>query len=111
MKIRNAVGLAALALLVGCDEDTPPTAAPDPVQATGNAIAFGIWGPTGTDTCPASVHDQYSTVGPDGLRYLDPEHLEAMGAFAPDTGPVNVSPNRLENQVLVQYYARAWEHL
>lgn len=45
------------------------TAAREPVPAVGDAIAFGIWAPTGTDTCPASVHDEYVTVGPDGLRY------------------------------------------
>ena len=67
---RRDVALVAFALvsLAACEEDSV-TAAPDPIPATGNSIAFGIWGPSGTDTCPASVHDGYQTVGPDGLRY------------------------------------------
>lgn len=58
---------AAVALLTACDTDDGfRTEVPDVV---GDAIAFGIWSPSGTDTCSAEVHDQYSTIGPDGYRY------------------------------------------
>jgi hypothetical protein len=30
---------------------------------------MGLWQPGPRDTCPASLHDRYSVVGPDGLRY------------------------------------------
>jgi hypothetical protein len=64
--------------ITGCT-DADPTAADLPVQATGDAVSFGIWSPAGTDTCSPGIHDQHSTVGPDGLRYptwhpaVDPE--------------------------------------
>jgi hypothetical protein len=35
----------------------------------GDAVAFGIWSPSGTDSCTSAIHDQYSTIGPDGYRY------------------------------------------
>ncbi len=63
--------LAASALVVGCDTDDalPGFLGPEVPDIVGDAVAFGIWSPTGPDTCPASVHDQYFAVGPDGLRY------------------------------------------
>ena len=33
------------------------------------ASRYGLWVPSGTDTCTPAIHDSYSTVGPDGLRY------------------------------------------
>ena len=38
-------------------------------QAVGDAMALGLWSPSGPDTCSAEIHDGYQTVGPDGLRY------------------------------------------
>jgi hypothetical protein len=58
----------ALIALAAC-ESTDPMTTEAPVQATGDAIAFGIWSPSGPDTCTPAIHDQYATVGPDGLRY------------------------------------------
>lgn len=64
--IRAAL-LGAALFLVGCDTDDGfRTEVPDVV---GDAVAFGIWTPSGTDTCSKAVHDQYSTIGPDGYRY------------------------------------------
>ncbi|MCE9603223.1 MAG: hypothetical protein K8S21_13550 [Gemmatimonadetes bacterium] len=40
-----------------------------PVTEIGNSIAYGLWSPSGTDTCSKALHDSYSVVGPDGLRY------------------------------------------
>ena len=59
--------LVLVAVAVSCDvDDGMVPAVPDVV---GEAVAFGVWAPSGTDTCSAAVHDRYSTVGPDGLRY------------------------------------------
>jgi len=58
---------ATLLFAAACDSDDPfLTEIPEVV---GDAVAFGIWSPTGSDTCSAAVHDQYSTIGPDGYRY------------------------------------------
>jgi hypothetical protein len=63
MHMTAAVALA----LAACDTDDPLLSeVPDVV---GDAVAFGIWSPAGPDTCSPAVHDQYWTVGPDGLRY------------------------------------------
>ncbi len=61
--------MVAVAAAAACDDSDPVRLADVPQVAIGDAIAFGIWSPTGTDTCPASVHDQYSVIGPDSLRY------------------------------------------
>src|SRR5688572_18041237 len=55
----------ALLLLTSCESTTSP----EPIVALGDAVAFGIWTPAGTDTCSKAIHDSYSTVGPDQLRY------------------------------------------
>ena len=34
-------------------------------QAVGDAMALGLWAPSGPDTCSAEIHDGYHTVGPD----------------------------------------------
>jgi spermidine synthase len=44
-----------------------------------------------------------------GLRYLDDDSLRALFLFSPDMGPVPVEPNRLNNQLLVQYYEQDWD--
>jgi hypothetical protein len=33
------------------------------------ASSTRAWVPAAADTCPAAVHDRYSVIGPDGLRY------------------------------------------
>jgi spermidine synthase len=43
-----------------------------------------------------------------GLRYLDDESLRALFLFSPDMGPLPVETNRLNNQMLVQYYEQDW---
>jgi hypothetical protein len=65
--LRSMALCGGLAILAGCDSDdivrfeTP--------EIVGDAVAFGVWAPSGSDTCTAAVHDQYYAVGPDGLRY------------------------------------------
>jgi hypothetical protein len=72
-----AFTLSVLWLLLACGEDTPT--APETLVALGDGTAFGIWTPSGTDTCSKEIHDRYSTVAPDQLRYptwhppVDPE--------------------------------------
>lgn len=44
-----------------------------------------------------------------GLRYLDDDSLRALFLFSPDMGRVPVEPNRLNNQLLVQYYDQDWD--
>ena len=59
--------LTILPLLYACEAvDVVESEVP---VVVGDAIAFGIWAPSGTDTCTPEIHDQYATVGPDGLRY------------------------------------------
>jgi hypothetical protein len=69
MRRRLGVNAAIVPLLIlhaaGCESD--PLASP--AQAIGPARAFGIWAPSGTDTCSKDVHDRYATVGPDGYLY------------------------------------------
>jgi hypothetical protein len=48
---------AAVALAPAADASRP------------HAVAFGKWQPGAGDTCPASLHDSYSVVGPDGRLY------------------------------------------
>ncbi len=45
---------------------------------------------------------------PEGLRYLSDEMLPTLFVFPPDMARVDVDVNRLNNQVLVQYYDREW---
>jgi hypothetical protein len=40
----------------------------EPIEV-GEAMALGLWSPSGPDTCSTEIHDSYSVVGPDGLRY------------------------------------------
>lgn len=57
----------ALWVMASCDASDPLRV--DVSEAIGDAIAFAIWTPGLGDTCTAAIHDQYSTVGLDGLRY------------------------------------------
>lgn len=43
-----------------------------------------------------------------GLRYLNPESLQAMFVFPPDMSRTEAEPNRLDNQALVRYYESEW---
>jgi spermidine synthase len=67
--------------------------------------SFGEWG-----FVLASKHELAAPthVTLPGLRYLDDESLRALFLFAPDMAPLEVEPNRLNNQLLVQYYEQDW---
>ncbi|MSQ72699.1 MAG: polyamine aminopropyltransferase [Betaproteobacteria bacterium] len=45
---------------------------------------------------------------PAGLRFLTPEVLPGLFVFSPDMARVPVEPNRLDTQILTQYYERGW---
>ncbi len=46
------------------------------------------------------------TIG--GLRFLDDSLLPTLFVFGPDLGPLDADVNRLDNQILVQYYESEW---
>ncbi len=43
-----------------------------------------------------------------GLRFLDDELLPTLFVFGPDLAPLEGDVNRLDNQILVQYYDEEW---
>ena len=59
-------GVAVFVAVAGCGGDS--FAGLDPASVA-PSVAYGAWRPGPTDTCPVSVHQQYSTVGPDGKAY------------------------------------------
>lgn len=56
-----------LLILTSCD--TSDGTAPEIPVALGDAVAFSLWTPGPQDSCSRAIHDSYSAVGPDGLRY------------------------------------------
>jgi spermidine synthase len=48
---------------------------------------------------------------PAGLRFLTVEATPALFAFPPDMAAVPVEVNRLDNQILVQYYGAEWQRI
>ncbi|ADB54131.1 hypothetical protein [Conexibacter woesei] len=46
------------------DDGLPPQLPPAP-----NSYAAANWTPTAYDSCPTSVHERFSVIGPDGKRY------------------------------------------
>lgn len=67
--------------------------------------AFGEWG------FILAGRGDYAppTALPAGLRYLTPAMLPQLFQFPADMGRVQVQANRLNDQVLVRYYANEWE--
>lgn len=66
----SLAALLALALCAGaCADDEVTAPRFTPPAEVGVSGAYGIWAPSGTDTCSSAIHDSYSVVGPDGLRY------------------------------------------
>ncbi len=68
--------------------------------------SFGEWGyalasAEGTPPIPTAL--------PEGLRYLDAPQLASLFEIAPDMGPVEAKPNRLNDQTLVRYYEEEWQ--
>src|SRR5437868_786921 len=69
--------------------------------------SFGEWGCVLAGLEPPAAPRVY----PDGLRFLTAEATPALFAFPPDMAPVPVEVNRLDNQILVQYYGAEWQRI
>lgn len=66
--------------------------------------SFGEWG------FVLAGHAPYvpSARLPSGLRFLNNATLPGLFVFSEDMARVTVEPNRLDTQIVVQYYERAW---
>ena len=69
--------------------------------------SFGEWG----FVMAANEAFQPAAGYPAGLRFLSPATAASMFEFPKDMLPVEVEVNRLNNQVLVQYYESEWRHV
>jgi spermidine synthase len=74
-----------------------------PYQTT--VPSFGVWGFALAKLQPFAAPLRVD-VKP--LRFLDVPTLASMFVFSPDSAPVPVEINRLDNQVLVRYYEEEW---
>jgi spermidine synthase len=66
--------------------------------------SFGEWGfvLASKGVVPVPTHV------PSNLRWLTDTSVASLFDIAPDMGPVDVEPNRLNNQMLVRYYEEEW---
>jgi spermidine synthase len=69
--------------------------------------SFGEWGFVLAGQRPYEPPSQV----PGGLRFLSARNLPEMFQFPNDMLPVDVEPNRLNDQVLVRYYDREWRDI
>ncbi|MEO8028871.1 MAG: polyamine aminopropyltransferase, partial [Bryobacteraceae bacterium] len=70
--------------------------------------SFGEWGFVLFGSTPAWTPP--STL-PSGLRFLAVANIAEMFHFANDMVPVEVKPNRLNDQILVRYYEQEWKDI
>ena len=70
-----------------------------------NVPSFGEWGYVLAAKAPFEIP---RTLPQADLRFLTPDVMAAMFAFGPDMARVDADINRLNNQVLVQYYEAEW---
>jgi spermidine synthase len=66
--------------------------------------SFGVWGFALARGEPFEIPRH----APPGLRFLTGTTLPGLFELPPDTGPVSVEVNRLDNQVLVRYHEADW---
>ncbi|HEV8616687.1 MAG TPA: polyamine aminopropyltransferase [Methylomirabilota bacterium] len=69
--------------------------------------SFGEWGFVLAGAAAYAPPRAY----PAGLRFLTADATPALFVFPPDMAPVTVEVNRLDNQILVQYYGADWQRL
>jgi spermidine synthase len=69
--------------------------------------SFGEWGFVIASRGPYQVPATFLP----GLRFLDANVARQLFVFPPDMQPVPVEVNRLDNQILVQYYDAEWHHV
>ena len=63
------------------------------------------------DPTNSSREYQPPTSLPAGLRFMSVDGLPAMFQFPPDMSPMNMPPNRLNDQVLVRAYDQDWKDI
>ena len=66
--------------------------------------SFGEWGFIIGHTFPLELAEEY----PAGLKFLSPETFSEMRHFPIDMAHREVEANKLNNQVLVQYFEKEW---
>lgn len=69
--------------------------------------SFGEWGFVLAGQNPYEPPGQVPT----GLRFLSARNLPELFHFPNDMLPVEVEPNRLNDQILVRYYEREWREI
>ncbi len=69
--------------------------------------SFGEWGFVIGSLVPFEPPQQL----PAGLRFLSARNVAEMFVFPNDMPPVDVEPNRLNDQILVRYYDREWKDI
>jgi spermidine synthase len=74
-----------------------------PYQTT--VPSFGVWGFALARLRPFAPPARV----PLPVKFLDPQTLATMFVVPPDTAPVPVEINRLDNQMLVRYYEEEWK--
>jgi len=75
-----------------------------PYQTT--VPSFGVWGFALARLRPFDLPRDVPRVA---LQYLDAPTMASMFILPPDTGPLPVEINRLDNQMLVRYYEEEWK--
>lgn len=62
--------------------------------------SFGVWG------FAIAKHQTFNppTIAPAGLKFLNDAVMKSLFVFPNDLGPLDTEINRLDNQILVQYY-------
>ena len=69
--------------------------------------SFGEWGFVIGSVAPFEPPQQLPT----GLKFLSARNVQEMFVFPNDMTPVDVEPNRLNDQILVRYYDREWKDI
>lgn len=69
--------------------------------------SFGIWGFALARSTPFAP----PRTCPSNLRFLNESVMASMFQLANDLGPVEADVNRLDNQILVQYYLEDWQQV
>ncbi len=64
---------------------------------------FVLFGPNSNWEPPTSL--------PSGLRYLAVANIPELFTFPIDMRPIDVKPNRLNDQILVRYYEQEWKEI
>ena len=69
--------------------------------------SFGEWG----FVIAGHREYQFPTLIPAGLRFIESKDLPTLFQFPPDMAPLDMPPNRLNDQALVRLYERDWKDI